>query len=307
MLEQPQIAEIELALADVEAVSEAAVGQRVIRRRLGLAFWIPFLWLMLILVIALFAGILPFQDPTRIPTSGPLRINAMPFAPGHLLGTDDLGRDVLSRLAFGARVSLTVGIVAVGIGMAIGGLLGLLAGFYRGRVETVVMFFVDTLLAFPALILVIAITVFLGQSLRNVTIAVAVVSIPAFARVTRAATLTFSQREFVTAARGMGATNRRIVLREVLPNVLLPVASFALVVVAVAIVAEGGLAFLGQSVPSPKPSWGSMIAEGKGVLQDGTAPQDALIPTIVMFITVLSVNLVGDRLRKVLNVREAAI
>jgi peptide/nickel transport system permease protein len=304
MLEQSIVAPVEPVVVDLEATEVAAVegpGRR--RRRFGLGFWLPIAWLSVILFFALFAGVLPLQSPTKIAGD----INLMPFRGGHILGTDDLGRDVLSRLAFGARVSLTVGIVAVGVGMAVGGLLGLLAGFYRRRVETVIMFFVDALLAFPALILVIGITVFLGHSLRIVAMAIAIVAVPAFARVTRAATLTFSEREFVTAARGMGATNARIVLREVLPNVIIPVASFALVVMAVAIVAEGGLAFLGQSVPAPHPSWGSMIAEGKGVLQDGTAPQDALIPAGVMFVTVLSVNLVGDRLRKVFNVREAAI
>ena len=304
MLEQSTFIELDLPGTDPDSATVAAAdgsSRRV--RRMGPAFWLPVAWLAMMVFFALFAGLLPLQSPTKI--AG--QVNLMPFRSGHLLGTDDLGRDTLARLAFGARVSLTVGIVAVGIGMVVGGLLGLLAGYYRRRVETVVMFFVDSLLAFPALILVLAITVFLGQSLRNVTIAISIVAIPAFARVTRAATLTFSEREFVTAARGMGATNLRIVVREVLPNVMLPVASFALVVVAVAIVAEGGLAFLGQSVPAPHPSWGSMIAEGKGVLQDGTAPQDALIPAIVMFITVLSVNLVGDRLRRMLSVREASI
>jgi peptide/nickel transport system permease protein len=305
MLEQSVFVQADPIVVELESSEVAApVGPVRHRRKFGPAFWLPVAWLGLVLFFAIFAGVLPFvQSPLKI--TG--QTNLMPFHQGHIVGTDYLGRDTLARLAFGARVSLTVGIVAVGIGMAIGGLLGLLAGFYRGRVETIVMFFVDALLAFPALILVLAITVFLGQSLRNVTLAIAVVAIPAFARVTRAATLTFSEREFVTAARGMGATNLRIVLREVLPNVAIPVASFALVVVAVAIVAEGGLAFLGQSVPHPQPSWGGMIAEGKAVLQDRSAPQDALIPAGVMFFTVLSINLVGDRLRKVLNVREAAI
>ena len=186
-------------------------------------------------------------------------------------------------------------------------LIGLVAGYYRGRVETLLMGLVDVMLAFPALVLVIAITVFLGQSLRNVTVAVAVVAIPAFARVTRGATLSCAQRDFVTAARGMGATNRRVLFRDVVPNVLLPVAAFALVVVGVAMIAEGGLAFLGLSVPPPHPSWGSMIYGAKNKLADGSAPFISLIPAAVMFLTVLSFNLVGDHLRTLLNVREGSL
>ena len=304
MLEQSAFTKLDLPeVAGPAAPDGFAEVTSTYRPRMGATFWLSVTWLGFILFLAVFANVLPLDSPTHI--AG--RINLMPFSSGHLLGTDYLGRDTLSRIAYGARVSLTVGFIAVGVGMAIGGVLGLVSGFYRGRVESVGMFFVDALLAFPALILVIALTVFLGQSLRNVTIAIAVVSIPAFARVTRAATLTFSEREFVTAARGMGATNRRIVVREILPNAIIPVASFALVVVAVAIVAEGGLAFLGYSVPKPNPSWGTMISEGKGVLQDGTAPQDALIPATVMFLTVLAINLVGDRVRRLFDVREAAI
>jgi peptide/nickel transport system permease protein len=274
------------------------------RRRFRPSFWAPAAWIGLVVFGAVFAGVLPLKDPAK---SDYAHIAVGPGTGGHLLGTDEIGRDILSRLVFGARVSLTVGLVAVAAGLIIGGAIGLAAGYYRGRAETVLMGVVDVMLAFPALVLVIAITVFLGQSLRNVTVAVAIVAVPAFARVTRSATLSCMHRDYVTAARGMGATNWRVLRREVLPNAVLPLAAFALVVVGVAIIAEGGLAFLGLSVPPPHPSWGSMIYGGKNKLADGTAPFISLIPAAVMFLTVLSFNLVGDHVRTRLDTREAAL
>jgi peptide/nickel transport system permease protein len=287
-----------------EILDAVASGGDQRRRRFGAGFWLPAAWITLVALAALLANVLPLKDPLRTDYAN---IAVGPGTGGHLLGTDEIGRDILARLVFGARVSLTVGIVAVVVGMVIGGLIGLVAGYYRGRVETLLMGLVDVMLAFPALVLVIAITVFLGQSLRNVTVAVAAVAIPAFARVTRGATLSCAQRDYVTAARGMGATNRRVLFRDVVPNVLLPVAAFALVVVGVAIIAEGGLAFLGLSVPPPHPSWGSMIYGAKNKLADGSAPFISLIPAGVMFLTVLSFNLVGDHLRTFLNVREGSL
>ena len=272
------------------------------RRHLRLAMWVPLAWVVLVVLAAVLAPILPLDDPSK---SDFRAIAKGPFTSGHVLGTDAIGRDTLSRLVWGARVALTVGVVAVGVGMVIGGAIGVVAGYFRGRLELLLMGIVDVMLAFPALVLVIAITAFLGQSLRNVAIAITVVATPAFARVARAATLTFAQREFVTAARAMGATNRRIIVREILPNVALPVAAFALVVVAVAIVAEGGLAFLGLSVPAPKPSWGGMINDGRDKLED--APYVSLLPAFVMFLTVLSFNLLGDVFRSRFDVREGAI
>ncbi|MFI5040910.1 MAG: ABC transporter permease [Acidimicrobiales bacterium] len=274
------------------------------RARYGPAFWLPTAWIGLVALAAVFANVLPLKDPLRTDYA---HIAVGPGTGGHLLGTDEIGRDILARLVFGARVSLTVGVVAVVVGMLVGGLIGLVAGYYRGRAETLLMGLVDVMLAFPALILVIAITAFLGQSLRNVTLAVTIVAIPAFARVTRGATLTCAQRDYVTAARGMGATNRRVLVREVLPNVVLPVLAFALVVVGVAIIAEGGLAFLGLSVAPPHPSWGSMIYGAKNKLADGTAPFISLIPAGVMFLTVLSFNLAGDQVRRLLSVREGSL
>ncbi len=274
------------------------------RRRISLAVWLPTAWIAVVAFAALCASVLPLKDPLR---SDFANVAVGPGTGGHLLGTDEIGRDILARLVFGARVSLTVGFVAVAVGMLVGGAIGLAAGYFRGKTETVLMGVVDVLLAFPALVLVIAVTAFLGQSLRNVTVAVAIVAVPAFARVTRSATLSCSHRDYVTAARAMGASNWRVIRREIVPNVVLPVAAFALIVVGVAIIAEGGLAFLGLSVPPPHPSWGSMIYAGKNKLADGTAPFISLIPAAVMFLTVLSFNIVGDQLRSRLDGRSAAL
>jgi peptide/nickel transport system permease protein len=274
------------------------------RRRFGPTFWAPVAWIGLVAFGAVFAGVLPLKNPTRTDFAN---IAVGPGTGGHLLGTDEIGRDIFSRLMFGARVSLTVGLVAVAVGLVVGGAIGLAAGYFRGRTDTVLMGVVDVMLAFPALVLVIAVTAFLGQSLRNVTVAVAIVAVPAFARVTRSATISCVHRDFVTAARGMGATHWRVLRREVLPNAVLPVAAFALVVVGVAIIAEGGLAFLGLSVPPPHPSWGSMIYGGKNKLADGTAPFISLVPAGVMFLTVLSFNVVGDHLRSRFDTREASL
>ena len=272
------------------------------KRKLGLGFWLPMAWIGLVVCCAITASWLPLDDRN---TSDFTAIAEPPSA-DHWLGTDEIGRDILARLVHGARVSLSVGVIAVAFGMLFGGLVGLSAGYFRGKLEPILMAIVDVMLAFPALILAIAIVVFMGQSLRNVTIAIAILAIPAFARITRASTLSFSQREFVTAARAMGARNSRIVFREVLPNVALPVAAFGLVVVAVAIVAEGGLAFLSLSVPRPEPSWGSMIESGRGDLNEGVV-HISLIPATVMALTVLSFNLVGDKFRSMLDVKEGAL
>lgn len=245
----------------------------------------------------------PEHGACRTPTLD-ARGDAYPSA-RHWLGTDKLGRDSLSRLVYGARVAMTVGVVAIAVGMIIGGTMGIVAGFFRGKVETSIMTVVDIMLAFPALVLAIAIVAFSHQSLTNVCIAVAIVATPAFARIARASTLTYSEREFVTAARVMGARNSRIMVREILPNAILPVAAFALVAVAVAIVAEGALAFIGLSVPIPEASWGSMIASGFDSIQD--RPLTALLPAGVVFLTALAFNVLGDRFRTIFDVKDAAL
>ena len=254
-----------------------------------------------VFAVAIFADFLPLPSPTDMD----MLERRAPFSAEHWLGTDGLGRDELSRLIYGARISLVVGLCAPVIGLIIGGALGMLAGYFRGRFETMVVGSMDVLLAFPPLILVLAVIAFLGQSILNLTLILGVLSVPAFMRVARAATLTLSRREFVIAAQALGASHARILLRELLPNVILPLLAFFLLGVAVIIVVEGSLSFLGLGVPPPISSWGSMIGEGRESLE--VAPRLAFLPAAAMFLTVLSFNLVGDTLRALTDPRQGAL
>lgn len=278
------------------------------RKGLGWGFWLAVGWLGLLVTLSALAPWLPFvDDPNEINVDA---IREGPTAE-HWFGGDDGGRDMFARVIWGGRVSLFIGVVSVAAGMAVGGLIGLTAGYFRGRYERVVMSAMDVMLAFPALVLALALVTFLsdpgeqGGSMFTVTLAVSILAVPALARITRAATLTFAQREFVTAARALGATHRRILFREVLPNVIPPMASFALLAIAVVIVAEGALSFLGLSVQAPQPTWGNLIAEGRPQLE--RASHIALFPCAVMFATLLALNLAGDNLRRRFEVREMTL
>ena len=287
-----------LELAIQEDVAAASTRRP---RRLGVLFWIAIGWMALVFAVAILADSLPLPSPTDMD----MLERRAPVSVEHWLGTDGLGRDELARLIYGARISLMVGLLAPLIGLVIGGALGLLAGYVRGRFETLVVGSMDVLLAFPPLILALAVTAFLGQSLLNLTFILGVLGIPAFMRVARAATLTLARREFVIAAEALGATHARILLRELLPNVLLPLVAFFLLGVAVTIVAEGALSFLGLGVPPPISSWGSMIGEGRESLD--VAPRLAFFPAFAFFLTVLAFNLVGDTLKALTDPRQAAL
>jgi peptide/nickel transport system permease protein len=290
------------------ALPVAAVGTTRRRRKasgLGVAGWLCVAWLVLVTVGAVLAPWLPIDDP-KLTDFSVLKNNAPPGTAGHLLGTDQNGFDILSRLLWGGRVSLVVAAGVLVLGMTIGGAIGLVAGYARGKVEGVLMGVVDILLAFPALILLIAIVAFMGADLTNVVLGISLVSIPAFARIARATTLTFASRDFVLAAKASGATHRRIVMREILPNVFLPLLAFGLLIVAIAIVAEGSLAFLGLTSQETI-SWGGMINGGRRALQQENIAHTSLIPAFVMFVTVLAVNFLGDRFRASFDVRDAAL
>ena len=271
------------------------------KKRPRVFYWLAFAWLVLIVFCAVFANFLPVKDPNN----QNILIRLQPPGPAGILGTDELGRDILARLVFGARVSLIVSVTAVVMGSVLGGILGLTSGFFRGAYERVVVSGVDVLLAFPALVLLLALVAFRGQSLPTIAFVIGFLSVPAYTRVARATTLAVSQREYVLAARAMGAKSSRILFRELLPNVALPIIAFGLVALGAVIVAEGSLAFLGLSVKFPTATWGSMIAAGK--IHIRTAPHLALIPSLCMFITVLSVNYVGDQMRSRFDVRESAL
>lgn len=270
------------------------------RRRLGIFFWLSLGWVGLVVFLAIFASVLPLPDPNSPASAANLNPSAH-----HLLGTDSLGRDMFARVVYGGRVSLTVGFASIAIGLLVGGTMGVIAGYYRGRIDRVLMAIADVMLAFPALVFALAIVTFLGQNLRNVTIAIAVISIPGIARIVRASTLSFAQRDFVMAARTLGAKDSRIILKEILPNVAIPIGAFSFIAIALAIVGEGGLAFLGLSVPAPSATWGGMINEGRSFLQQD--PGLSLIPSAFLFITVLALNFAGDALRSRFDTKDVSV
>lgn len=274
-------------------MEEAASGDRPARRgRVEVVVWLSVLWLLVVVVAAVTASWLPIDDPLAVDVSHKL---SRPGENGFVLGSDELGRDILARLVHGSRVSLVVSLAAVGIGVVGGGVLGMAAGFLRGWFDRVVMATSDILLAFPALVLLLGLLAYVGQSLFIITVTIGVVSIPRYARVARANTLSASHSEFAVAAEVLGATRRRILFREIAPNVMIPVLAFGFLSIGVVIVLEGSLSFLGLSVRPPTPTWGGMIATGRRFLQD--APHVSALPSLVMFLTVLAVNFVGDRLR----------
>ena len=287
-----------LELSVQEEIIAAPVKQT---RRLGTLFWMAVGWIVLVFALAIFAPVLPLSSPTDMD----MLDRRAPFSALHWLGTDGLGRDELARLIYGARISLLVGLCAPAIGLTVGGALGMLAGYFRGRFESLSVGSMDVLLAFPPLILTLAVTAFLGQSVFNLTCILGILGIPTFMRVARAATLTLARREFVIAAQALGATHARILLRELLPNVALPSLAFFLLGVAVFIVVEGSLSFLGLGVPPPISSWGSMIGEGRESLD--VAPRLAFLPAIAMFLTVLSFNIVGDTIRAITDPRQGSL
>ncbi len=274
-----------------------------VSKPMGILFWLAIGWVGLIVVMAVLANVLPLPNPNFQNYSA---INASPSV-HHLLGTDDLGRDLFSRLVFGARVSLIVGFVSVTIGMLIGGTLGLISGYKGGRLDVALNAGSFVLLAFPAIVAVIAILAFWGQSLFKITVILSIAVVPLLYRVVRASSLAFANREFVIAARTLGAKSSRIVFREILPNVIPVAVTFGLITVAGVIVIEGSLAFLGLSVPAPTASWGNMISEGTSNGTLNINPYVMLWPVLSMFLLLLSINLIGDRLRQRFDIREGLL
>ncbi len=224
-----------------------------------------------------------------------------PPSGAHLMGTDGFGRDILNRSLQAAPLALAVGVVSVAIGGIIGCLLGLVAGYYRGKLGTAIMRFVDAMLAFPTLLLALAIIATLGPGLTNVMIAVGVSTLPRFARMMQAEVLAISEREYITAARAVGVPTASLLFRHILPNALSSALVMATLYISTAILSEATLSFLGLGPRPPTPTWGSMINDGSSVLQ--SAPWVVLFPGLAITLTVLGFSLVGDGLRDALDTR----
>jgi peptide/nickel transport system permease protein len=275
------------------ALGELPADLAVARRRgrpIALGFAVG--WLVLIGVATAFANVLPLPDPAKDVGLG--RVG--PFHSWkEFLGTDRLGRSNLSRAIFGARVSLAVGAASALIGMLAGGIIGVFAGYYRKWFDSLVGIVTDSFLALPALVLLMALTAVLKPSIPTLIIGLSIVSFPTFVRLTRANTLRFVNRDFVTAARAIGTRPRSIITRELVPNVVPPVAAYLPLVTATLIIAESSLSFLGIGVRPPTPSWGTMISDGQSRLKDD--PYLVFVPAAILFLTVYSINIVGDWLR----------
>jgi peptide/nickel transport system permease protein len=286
------------------------------KRRIGVLAWIGIAWLGFIVLIAAAAPLLPLKSPTLGDYVHP---QAAMFSPGHLLGSDDSGRDVLSRVVWGARASLLIALGSVAFGTLIGGFLGLLAGFKGGLTDTVLSALFNIFLAFPQLVLALTLVSVLapvkpaggatagewGHRIGVVILAVGIVSIPLLGRITRASALSWSQREFVMAARAQGASNVRIMFREVLPNVIPAMLSIALLGVAIVLVLEGALAVFGVSIQEPDPSWGNMIYSQLSDLN--ASPTVWIVPSVLIFVSVLALNYLGDVVRARFDVRESVL
>jgi peptide/nickel transport system permease protein len=296
-----ETADEQIERLQMEALSApAAAGTKLLNIKIGWAFWLSLGWVALVVLGAIFFPLLPLKSPTQ-PVQGP-------FFGGpswhNWFGTDQVGHDIFAQVVYGSRYSMTVAGVSVGVGIAVGGSLGLLAGFYRKWTDVAVVWVTDVLLTLPGLILAITIVTFLGESFWHTVLAIAFLSIPAYARIARGAALAISQRDFVLAALALGARPRRILWRDVAPLVLLPILSFAALGASIAIVAEGTLAYLGLTQQT-EASWGTMIAQGQS--QFTLAPQLTYAPTIVLFLTVLALSYIGQLGGNALDPRQARL
>ena len=271
-------------------------GRRLRAQRVGraLRLWVPAGVLILILAICF---LLPLVVSLPSSTKGDIIYNnEAPFSPGHLLGTDVQGVDIFSQLVYGGQVAFEVGVSVTIIGIAIGGTLGVIAGYFGGWVDAVVSRVFDILIAFPALVLALVIAEGLGPSEMHTIWALSVFGIPAVGRVTRGATLTIRGLPFMTAARLAGTRGWRIIVRHIVPNITPILVTFSLLGIGILIILEGALDYLGYGTPPPAPSWGGMIATGQTVMT--AQPEYVLIPSIFLLVTVIALNMYGDALRE---------
>ncbi len=282
-----------LTLRTTASQRQAAIVFRQLRRNHAAVAGAIVLALEIILAVGapLFAPYSPLEQDFSAALQAPSQ--------AHLFGTDDVGRDLLSRVIHGARISLSVGLISVGIGSIAGVILGVVAGFYGGVVDTMLLRFMDVLLAFPGILLALAVVAVLGPGLYNVMIAVGIGGIPAYTRLARASTLSVRERDYVLAARALGCPNGRLMGRYILPNVIPPVIVLTTLGIAGAILTAAGLSFIGVGAQPPSPEWGAMLSLGRQYLQ--RAWWVTVFPGLAIMLTVLSVNMVGDALRDALD------
>jgi len=260
----------------------------------ALRLWLPAGFLILMLgACFVWPNVYPVPNPVR---GSVLYAGLSPLSPGHIFGTDPVGNDVFSRILYGGQVSFEVGAAVTAIGLAVGGLLGICAGYWGGAVDAIISRVLDVLIAFPALVLALAIAEGLGPSEVHVIWALSVFSIPATGRIARSATLELREQTFMLAARLSGTRGWRVLVRHVIPNIVPQLMTFSLLGFGVVIILEGALSYLGLGIPLPEASWGSMIAQGQQSLT--ASPDLVLIPSAFLFATVVSLNLLGDALRE---------
>jgi peptide/nickel transport system permease protein len=297
----------ETMLAQGGMLPSDIAGHDPTQKKLGIFFWVCVAWIAFVIIMAIIANLLPLPNPSYQNYAAPQ--NAGPGW-GHLLGTDDLNRDILSRLIYGARVSLVVGFGGALIGLLVGGIPAMISAYRRGRIDTVLNTGFYLLLAFPVIVALIVVIDFWGRDLWKITLLIGIASAPLFFRIVRASTLSYSTRDFVLAAKALGASDRRILAREIFPNILPTVVSFGLIGVATIIVTEGTLAFLGLSVAPPTPSWGNMLNESATLLSGGkgqTNPWLVIFPAGAMFSLLFTLNVAADKLRSFFDVTEVKL
>jgi peptide/nickel transport system permease protein len=276
-----------------KAKKEQSFGRKLLRNRFAaLGLFV----IVLLILTAVFAPLFASHDPYKMEVTKSL---LGPGKEGHILGTDSYGRDIFSRIVYGARISLFVGISAVLFGAVFGSLLGLIAGYFGGRTDSVIMRIMDGMMAFPFILLAIVLMTVLGQGLYNVIIAIGISNIPGFARVVRGQVLNVKEAEYIEVTRSLGAKHGRILFKHIVPNSVAPLIVYATMGVAGAIISEASLSFLGLGVQPPTASWGSMLQEGKNFLV--LSPELATFSGLAILITVLGINLFGDGLRDALD------
>lgn len=257
------------------------------------------LGLAITLVVVVSAVLAPYIAPADPTAQNIAEAQLDPPSLDHPMGTDQFGRDILSRVIYGAQLSLKVGVIAVGFSVVVGVPLGLVSGYFKGYVDEAIMRSMDILFAFPAILLAIAVMAVLGQSLVNVMLAIGIVYTPIFARVTRSGVLSVREEAYVTAAKAIGDSHANIIRRDILPNVIAPVIVQATISLAFAILAESALSFLGLGTPPPTPSWGRMLSESRNFMQ--TAWWTVFFPGLAIMVTILGFNFLGDALRDTLD------